>query len=274
VSISDTSISAFQALTGWLLHDQVVVPRSSIYPPGTSVQKTNQQNTRDFVSSQDNATAAALCELKYPRGFGVLTVTAKGPSDGILQPGDFLVSVAGKPANTADSLTKVLAGLTPGTKVPVVVTRDKNTVQLAVKLGTAPKGRTGGRLGIEVTDGCLAPFTVDLGLGNQIGGPSAGLMFALGIMDKVGTVDLTKGRFIAGTGTIDAGGKVGPIGGIALKMIAAKDKGASVFLAPAGNCDEVRKATPSGLKVVKVNALHDAVQDLLALENNQPVPSC
>jgi PDZ domain-containing protein len=99
-------------------------------------------------------------------------------------------------------------------------------------------------------------------------------MFALGIMDKVGTVDLTKGRFVAGTGTIDTTGKVGPIGGIQLKMIAAKDKGASVFLAPAGNCADVRKATPSGLKVVKVSTLHDAVQDLLKIQRNQPVPGC
>jgi Lon-like protease len=93
-------------------------------------------------------------------------------------------------------------------------------------------------------------------------------------MDKVGPQDLTKGRFIAGTGTIDATGSVGPIGGIALKMIAARHKGATVFLAPAGNCDDVRGAIPKGLEVVKVDTLHNAVQDLLALQNDKPVPHC
>jgi Lon-like protease len=274
VSIRDDGITAFQALTGWLLHDQVVVPRSSIYPPDQSVEKTNQQNTQDFLASQDSATEAALCELGYPKSFGVLSVTKDGPSDGVLQPGDAIVTVDGKPAGTAKALTALLATLSPGTKVPVVVKRAAKTAQLQVTLGAAPKGSSGARLGITVSTTCLAPFTVDLGLGNQIGGPSAGLMFALGIMDKVGTVDLTKGRFIAGTGTIDPEGNVGPIGGIPLKMIAAKDHGASVFLAPAGNCDEVRKSTPSGLKVVKVATLHEAVQDLLAIETGESVPGC
>jgi PDZ domain-containing protein len=99
-------------------------------------------------------------------------------------------------------------------------------------------------------------------------------MFALGIMDKVGSVDLTKGRFVAGTGTIDPNGDVGPIGGIQLKMIAARAKGATVFLAPAGNCGDVRNATPAGLKVVKVTSLHGAVQDLLKIEKGRSVPGC
>jgi Lon-like protease len=99
-------------------------------------------------------------------------------------------------------------------------------------------------------------------------------MFALGIIDKVGPYDLTKGRFVAGTGTIDAAGKVGAIGGIQLKMIAARDKGASVFLAPASNCSDVRAATPAGLTVVKVNTLHEAVQDLLRIQKGESVPGC
>ena len=109
---------------------------------------------------------------------------------------------------------------------------------------------------------------------NQIGGPSAGLMFALGIIDKVGPEDLTDGRFIAGTGTIDPAGKVGAIGGIALKMIAARDKGASVFLAPADNCGDVTGNVPDGLQVVKVSTLHEAVGDLEKLEKGQSVPGC
>ncbi|MBN9620298.1 MAG: PDZ domain-containing protein, partial [Actinobacteria bacterium] len=141
----------------------------------------------------------------------------------------------------------------------------------------APSGGKGGRLDISVNDTCLAPFPLTINL-QDVGGPSAGLMFALGIIDKVGPYDLTKGQYIAGTGELDpsdpAKGTVEPIGGIALKMIAARNAGATVFLAPAGNCDTVRSATPSGLKVVKVSTVSDAVQDLLKLQRNEPVPSC
>jgi PDZ domain-containing protein len=274
VSISNSSLTAFQAVAAWLQHDEVVVPRTAVYPPGTTEQQTNRQNTQDFLSSQDNATEAALCELKYPKGFGVLKVSPDGPSHGVLLPGDFIVSVNGKPAGSAEALTKVLSTETPGKAVAIDVQRNNKPAHLMVKLGPPLKNRTGASLGVTVTTGCLAPFTIDLGLANQIGGPSAGLMFALGIMDKVGSVDLTKGRFIAGTGEIEATGKVDPIGGIQLKMIAARRKGASVFLAPAGNCGDVRGATPKGLQVIKVNTLHDAVQSLLKLEKHQPVPTC
>jgi PDZ domain-containing protein len=274
VEVSSNSLTAFQALTSWLHSDEVVVPRSSIFPPGQSEQQTNRENTQEFVQSQNSAAAAALCELHYPKGFGVLSVNADGPSHGILEPGDFIKSVDGKPAGSATALTKVLSGEQAGSTVPVDVTRAGKPAQLMVRLGSPLHGRTGGSLGIVVTTGCLAPFTIDLGLANQIGGPSAGLMFALGIIDKVGSVDLTHGRFIAGTGTIDAQGNVGPIGGIQLKMIAARRKGATVFLAPAGNCSDVRKATPRGLRVVKVSTLHQAVEDLLDIQKGEPVPSC
>jgi PDZ domain-containing protein len=274
VNVSTQPLTAFAALDGWLLHDEVVVPKTSIYPPGKSQKQVNEQNIEDFAQSQDSATAAAFCELGYPKGFGVITVDPKGPAHGVLQPGDQLRTLNGKPISSIEKVTAVLGAQQPGTAATVSVQRSGKPAVLTVTLTEAPKGAKGARLGITVSNGCLAPFEVDLGLGNQIGGPSAGLMFALGIMDKVGTVDLTKGMFIAGTGTIDPDGTVGPIGGIALKMIAARHKGASVFLAPAGNCGDVRGATPKGLEVVKVDTLHSAVQDLLALEAGKSVPHC
>lgn len=278
VNVSTQSLSVFSALNGWLMHDEVVVPRSSVIPPGQSQQQIDQQNTAEFAQSQDSATIAALCELGYPQGFGVVSVEKGSPADGKLKSGDEFVTVAGKPADTSEKLSAIVQTLTPGTPVEVVVTRQGSggagTVTTTVTPRAAPDGGKGARFGITVSTTCLAPFSVDLGLGNQIGGPSAGLMFALGIMDKVGNRDLTKGMFVAGTGTIDATGKVGPIGGIQLKMIAAKKAGATVFLAPAGNCDDVRKDTPDGLDVVKVSTLHEAVQDLLAVQKGQPVPHC
>jgi Lon-like protease len=273
VAISNGSVTALQALSAWLRGDRVVVPRAAVYPPGQSEEQTNQQNTQDFVFSQDRATAAALCELGYPKGFGVVDVLSDGPSHDILDPGDRFVSVDGTAVGSRAALDTVLHSHPPGDKVNVVVNRHGRTVRVAVRLGKSPD--TGGAyLGVDPDNTCLAPFTVDLGLANQIGGPSAGLMFALGIMDKVGKADLTGGEFIAGTGTIDANGTVGPIGGIQLKMIAARDKGATVFLAPAGNCEDVSGATPDGLQVIKVSTLHEAVQDLLRIQHGQSVPSC
>lgn len=274
VGVSGESVSAFEALAGWLAHDRVVVPSSAVYPPGQSQHETDVKNAADFVDSQDNAITAASCELGYPHRFGVVSVQSEGAAHGKLQPADVLRTVDGTAVTSAATLQKALAGKPANTVVSIGLTRAGNPKTVSVKLGPALPGRKGGTLGITVGTVCATPFSVDLGLANEIGGPSAGLMFALGIMDKVGAVDLTKGRFVAGTGTIAADGAVGAIGGIALKMIAARDKGASVFLAPAANCADVRGATPGGLRVVKVSTLHGAVQDLVKLERGQQVAGC
>jgi PDZ domain-containing protein len=248
-----------------------VVPRSAVFPPGQSENQVNQQNTRDFAISQDSAVAAASCELGYPKKFGVVDVVSDGPAANKLQPGDVIRTFDGKDATAQAKLLALLAAARPGSTAQVGITRSGSDMTQSITLGRPPAGRQGAIIGIDVGTVCAPPFTVDLGLGNQIGGPSAGLMFALGIMDKVGTIDLTGGRFVAGTGTIDPTGTVGAIGGIQLKMLAARRAGATVFLAPAGNCSDVRGAIPHGLDVVKVTALHDAVQDLLALQAGKPL---
>jgi Lon-like protease len=274
VEVTTTSVSAFQALSGWLKGDEETVPRSAVYPPGQSTAQTNAQNTAAFTDSQDSAITAAACELGYPKKFGVEGVIVPGPSSGHLQPADVIDTVDGTSVTTARQLVNRLGSIPAGTDVALDISRGGQAKTVHVTLGKPLGHRSGGSLGITAGQVCAAPYTVDLGLGNQIGGPSAGLMFALGIMDKVGPRNLTGGRFIAGTGTIDASGQVGPIGGIQLKMIAARAAGATVFLAPAGNCSDVVGATPAGLQVVKVTSLHGAVQDLLALQKGQQVPGC
>ena len=273
VQIQSGDVTAGEALVAWLKGDEIVLPRTAITPPGTSDEQQEKQDTQDFVSSQDSATVAALCELGYPRGFGVVTVLDDGPSHGVLRPGDQFVTVDGRPAGTSQKLFAITQSLTPGKTVPVVVTRRGKPVRTQVKVAAPPSGQKGARLGVSVDDTCLAPFSVTIHLEN-VGGPSAGLMFALAIVDKAGSRDLTGGRFVAGTGEIKPDGSVEPIGGIQLKMIAARRKGATVFLAPAGNCSDVRKATPHGLKVIKVSSLHGAIQDLLALQQGKAVPGC
>lgn len=275
VSESGDKVTAFQAFVGWLKHDQVVVPYSSVNPPGTSEKQTQQQNAADFAQSQDSATAAAACRLGYPSTkVEVLDVVSDAASNGQLQASDDITSVNATSIASQPQLIAALAKVKAGQKVEVGIERGGKKLTEAIKLGPPVKGRTGGSLGISGTNVCPLPFTVDLGLGNRIGGPSAGLMFALGIIDKVGKQDLTGGKFIAGTGTIDDAGRVGPIGGIPLKMIAARNAGATVFLAPAGNCGQVRDSTPPGLRIVRVDTLAGAVQGLLKIKEGQSVPSC
>ena len=142
----------------------------------------------------------------------------------------------------------------------------------AVQVGTK---EVAGRpvMGVQVYEQYKFPFTVKFSVGD-IGGPSAGVMFALGVIDKLTPMNLTGGKFIAGTGEIEASGKVDPIGGIQQKMVGARNAGATVFLAPAANCSDVKGAIPAGLEVVKVGTLSQAVSDLEALKAGQPVPSC
>jgi PDZ domain-containing protein len=261
------------AIRGWLKHDEVVVPYDSIYPPGTTQQQTTEQDKQDFVQSQDSAVAAAACELGYPRGFGVVSVAKDSPNALALKPGDRFVSLDGKPVQNDGQLRDVLKTLKPDQHVTAVVLRGDQKVSVQLTMGKPLPGNTAPRLGVTVTEGCLLPFDVTLTLAG-VGGPSAGLMFALGVVDKLGTDNLTRGRFIAGTGTIDAAGSVGKIGGIQLKMIGARRAGATLFLAPDGNCADVRGSIPSGLTVVKIKTLHEAITDLDKLNSGGSAPSC
>lgn len=276
VSVETDRTTVAGAIRGWLASDEVVVPHDSVYPPGQTEQQTNEQDKQDFLASQDSATAAAACELKQRQGYGVALVSSDSPNAGILKPGDIFVSLDGVPVTSDASLRAELKKLSAGQTVPAVVIRRDYKVSLTVHLGAPAAGATSPRLGVAVTNGCLFPFEVTLGL-SGIGGPSAGLMFALGIIAKYGgaDADLAGGRFIAGTGTIDPDGTVGRIGGIQLKMLGARREGATIFLAPAGNCNDVIGNVPSGLTVIKVSTLHEAVTDLRAIKAGQAgLPHC
>jgi PDZ domain-containing protein len=275
VSISTGRVSVFQAISGWLAGDQVVVPRETIYPPGQSEQQVAQQDSEDFSNSQDNAEGAALCALKYPSYFGVLGVATDIKPAGALKIGDKLLTIDGRPIDTPTRLQAVLGTLKPGATASVKIVRANVPTTVNLTLLPPASGKTGARMGIVVADTCYAPtFQVKIGLNDEIGGPSAGMMFALGIIEELGPTDLTGGRFIAGTGTIDLDGSVGPIGGIQLKMIAARRAGATLFLAPASNCSDVRGNIPKGLTVAKVTTLAGAVTALEQTKAGKTVPGC
>jgi Lon-like protease len=269
----DTDFNIFSALRAWLTPVDAVVPASEIYSPGQTPQQVVRQDTQEMVGSQQDATAAALCYLNVSfKTVDTIAATAKGtPAYGVLQAGDQIAAVDGTPVDCHHSVVSMIRKRQPG--APVTLTIKRKGVTKKITLATKDIGGqpvVGVSLG---TPGYVFPFTVKINL-PQIGGPSAGLMFALGIIDKLTPDNLTGGRFIAGTGEISPGGAVQPIGGIQQKMAGARAAGATIFLTPAANCPDTAGAVPAGLRVVKVSTLAGAVQDLTAIKEGHPVPSC
>jgi PDZ domain-containing protein len=248
------------------------VPREQVYPSGRSVQETQQQNRQAFLTSEQAARGAALGELGYPDKVVVQDLSDDSPSKDQLAPGDAIEAVNGVPTPDQDALTAALAAIPAGTTVPVAYTRRGVPGTGTVTTGAAAAGG-GSALGVLVLETPYAPFDVDIEV-DDVGGPSAGLMLTLGIIDRVGDTDLTQGAVIAGTGTIDAQGTVGPIGGIPLKMVAARDIDADLFLVPAGNCAEAVENAQPGLPMAKVATLEDALTALADVRAGKTPPSC
>jgi PDZ domain-containing protein len=262
----------FTALVGWLNPREAVVPESEICPAGQTQKQTHEQDTQQMTSSQQTATAAALTELHIPYSTQVYVVAAdKGfPAYGVLKAGDVITKVNGQPVTGQDVLTRLITAHPAGSTLTLTVIRNGQARQLQVQTK-----QSGGRpvMGVRIDERYDFPFQVKISVGD-IGGPSAGLMFALAILDKLTRLDLTGGRFIAGTGEIEAKGKVDAIGGIQQKMIGARNAGATYFLTPAANCADARGAVPAGLRLVKVSTLNGAVTALQALKSGQSPPSC
>jgi Lon-like protease len=272
VSVRDR-LDLITAFYGWWDRKRSVVPREDVFPPGKSEQEVQQQNTEQFTESQSSAEYAALGELGYGTRVVVDRVPDDSPSHGKLTGGDVLIKIDGNLVRDSDDVVSVLKEVKPGTTVTVDYTRKGKAARTTV-VTIASKQTSGAALGVYLAVERDAPFDVRIGLSDDIGGPSAGLMFALGIIEKVGPEDLTGGRFIAGTGTITSAGVVGPIGGIPLKMIAAKAHGATIFLVPADNCAEAVRKPPKGLQLIKVENLHGAVEALKSTKTGGPAASC
>jgi len=180
-------------------------------------------------------------------------------------PEQVVEAVRSKPIGT-DLNFSVMRG---GTKLDVVVTSSTREDDPATEQDEA----TIPYIGIGIDINYSAEFEIKFGV-TGVGGPSAGTLFAIGIIDKLTPGALTKGKIIAGTGTIDPSGNVGEIGGIQQKLIGARDAGAVLFLAPAGNCDEVIDHIPDGLTVAAIETLEDAMDEIEAFNSGAQVTTC
>lgn len=270
VAVSDR-LTLFSVLAMWAASERQVVPRDQVFPPQLSDEQVQRENSQQFLASEVNAQIAALGVLGIPTRVVVTEIVPGSPADGTLQAGDEVVAVSGRPVDSIDALTAALADTKPGQTVTVSYRRAGRLNSVDVALAASPDrphGLLGVRPGVEPRDGDV---TIQLG---DIGGPSAGLMFALAVVDRLTPGELTGGRFIAGTGAITPDGVVQPIGGITFKMAAARAAGAEVFLVPAENCAEATKNAPDGLLLVRVANLREAIAALEGLDSGEHPVSC
>jgi PDZ domain-containing protein len=271
VGVSGGGLSLVQAVRGWFDPEVSVVPEESVYPPDRSEEETRQANREAFLTSEEAATGVALEYLGYPVKVVVRGLAEESPSAEVLEEGDAIESVDGRPTPDLETLTEVLTGIPGGSEIEVGFTR-LGEAESATVTTAAATDRPGSLLGVSVRAMPSAPFDVDIQV-EDVGGPSAGLMLTLGIIELVDEGDLTGGALIAGTGTIDVEGAVGPIGGIELKMISAAELGADLFLVPAANCEQALAAGTTAVPTARVADLEDAMTALEDLrEGRTPTP--
>jgi Lon-like protease len=264
------TLTLFSVVGYWLSSHDAVVPEELINPQGSSQEEQQKQNQADMVTSQENATTAALHFLKIPAKVTVTSTTKGLPADGVLQRGDVITDINGTAILDSVALRAAISPLKPGTDIKVTYQRGGATRVVTLKTAANPDDETLSAIGVVPND--VRDFTVKIAL-KGVGGPSAGLMFALGIIDRLEPAQLTDGKTIAGTGEIGLDGTVSPIGGIQQKLVGARKAGATVFLVPADNCNEAKKAIPGGLRLVKVENLSQAVTALQDLRSGQGNPA-
>ncbi|GFM99257.1 hypothetical protein Sfulv_40680 [Streptomyces fulvorobeus] len=289
VTGADYEMNIVEAVYGWLAHDSVVVPHDTLYPDGKTEEESTQENAEEFSQSQESAKVAALEELDIPVSSRIVvsTVIKGSPAQGKLHAGDVIKAVDGAPVKEPQDVAAHVTRHKPGEDVAFTIVpakeaaaaekagrQPRSTRKIVITTEKAPKENRA-IVGIRAGTDHTFPFEIDIELAD-VGGPSAGLMFSLGIIDKLTPGSLAGGTFVAGTGTIDDEGTVGPIGGISMKLVGARDAGARYFLTPDDNCAAATSDIPSGLTLVRVKTLDDARKSLdrIRAGDTAGLPSC
>jgi Lon-like protease len=261
----DQTASWFSVVSAWFYKSHVVLPLDEVYPPGTTTAEQQEASVAQMAQSQQRAVAAALTVLgeEYTTIVSVVAAIDGGPADGVLEAGDVIADINGAPIT---DLAAVRVALDKnGSELPAAITIVRDGASQVVQV-TPVDGDAGAIIGVEITATYEFPFDVSVQL-DDVGGPSAGQIFALAIIDKLTPGPLTGGYDIAGTGTIAENGTIGPIGGIRQKMYGAIEDGAEIFLAPVANCEEVVGNVPDGLSVFAVASLADSLAVLNTLSS-------
>lgn len=269
-------LTLLDAMRFWVDPAQVVVPRDQVFPPDTSRDEVRETNTAAMVGSENSAEAAAYRHLGIPMQPRVEGVDPEGAVDGLLRPGDILTSVDGERVADSSEVVEQVGQRRPGDEVRIGYTRDGREETTTATL--RPAGDDGdpeqGRLGILVGDTPADGTDVEIHVDPDVGGPSAGLILALAIVDGLSPGETTGGADVAGSGTIRVDGEVGPIGGIRHKIRAAHEVGATEFLVPSGNCAEAVQSPPEGIRLIEVTTLADALESLETAAAGGVPPTC
>lgn len=262
-----------EAYWGWIDPDQQLVPRDLIYPPDRSDDESEQISRAQFSGAESDAIAAALGLIGQPVQSTVIVrgVVDDGPAAGKVQPDDVILRVNSVPVTKASQVVDLVRGNPPGTTVGLEIERDGNRSGVDVTLGPDPEDPGRGRAGILLANQYRADFPIEFGAGD-VGGPSAGLVLALGLVDKLTPGSLTGGSIVAATGTIDPEGHVGSIGGVREKAVAARQAGARVMLVPEDNCAQLGDVDPGGMAVIPVRDLRGSVDVLRRWSDGGELP--
>lgn len=249
-------VNVFDLVRAKLDSSAHIYPEDVVFPKGQTGKQVEEQNTAEMVDSQQEAVAAALRATgrTVPEVVSVGQLADNAPAAGVLKVGDTITAVDGTPVTTSTDLRADIQKHQGFSPLPLTIVRGGKTMQVAAPTKVVSGQRL---LGVVLRISFTFPVKVTINAGD-VGGPSAGTMFALGIYDKLTPGALTGGARIGGTGTIDSEGNVGPIGGIQQKLYGARAAGATWFLAPADDCNEVVGHIPDGLKVVKIATFDQA----------------
>ena len=257
-------VTTADVIAAWFSADKRIVDRNEVCPQDQSAEQVEETGKAQMTASQDSAVIAALVETGKA-GAMHLTVTevTEQQTSTEIQAGDVLETITPQGGQTTtlasfSQLRELMTTIPEGTRVTLGVRRGDQKASAVLTTIAPQEGTTGSLLGLSLKISVDSPVEATFGL-SDVGGPSAGMMFALGVVDEITPGSLTGGKDISGTGTIDMTGQVGPIGGIQQKMAGARESGSTFFLAPASNCNEVKGHEPKGMQVFAVNTLHEAV---------------
>ncbi|WP_209325073.1 YlbL family protein [Brevibacterium renqingii] len=269
-------VYASQALGALLNGQETVIPTEAYYPLDTTREDVAESNAVEMSSSQDVAVAAAMEQLgkSYSVHLLVDDVVKDSPARGKLRKGDRIISVNGKKLDSDPAAAQIMSSTVQSAEsVDLVIDRDGKSEKLSLKPADIE-----GRKAIGITMKQDFEFPVDVKFNVEgVGGPSAGTMFALAIIDELTPGAMTGGKHVAGTGEIDPSGTVGPIGGARQKVAAATENGATLFLSPADNCAEVLSAADqSKITVARIDTLDDAetAVEQYAAGDTSDLPKC
>lgn len=257
----DAEVDLLSALVAWADDKDALIPRETIYPEGTTANEQRERNQQLMTSSSDTAKAAALRKLdhKVPAVVVVSSLDEGAPAEGELELGDVIIAVDGTEVKKPQDVIDAVTVHDPGDEVEFEVERSGEPQAVAIEtIAAEDDGRA--IVGAGLGESFDFPVDIEINIDPNIGGPSAGMIFALAIYDTLTPGAMLDGQHVAGTGTIGAGGDVGPIGGIQQKIAAASGEGAQLFLAPVENCDEAKAAPNENMWVVPIDNLDDAVK--------------